>query len=145
MIATVHASAALVGESGVLIRGASGSGKSSLLLALIAADGRHNTLVADDRVEVIDGYASAPESLAGMLEVRGLGIVRLSYLPRAHLALVVELADGVARLPLPALHAELGLPLVRVIAASASAPERVTLALDCALGRVSQVVGAFAG
>jgi hypothetical protein len=47
-------------------------------------------------------------------------------------------------MPLPERHAALDLPLVRIAAATASAPERVALALDGALGRVSQVAGAFA-
>ena len=48
------------------------------------------------------------------------------------------------RLPAPARHAALDLPLVRIDAAAVSAAERVALALDCALGRVNQVAGAFA-
>ena len=48
------------------------------------------------------------------------------------------------RLPLPGRHAGLDLPLIRLDPTTASAPERVMLALDCALGRISQVAGAFA-
>jgi HPr kinase/phosphorylase len=47
-------------------------------------------------------------------------------------------------MPQPRQHPELRLPIVRIDAAAASAPEKVALALDCALGRVSQVAGAFA-
>jgi HPr kinase/phosphorylase len=47
-------------------------------------------------------------------------------------------------MPLPRQHPELGLPVVRLDASTASAPEKAALALDCALGRVSQVAGAFA-
>jgi HPr kinase/phosphorylase len=102
--ATVHASAALVGERGVLIRGAAGSGKSSLLLSLIhGAVGA--TLVADDRVVLtsIDGrlVAAVPEAIAGRMEVRGLGIVRYPHASPVPIDLVVDLsaADGV---PAPA-------------------------------------------
>ena len=56
----------------------------------------------------------------------------------------VELADAAARLPAPARHDALDLPLVTIDPGAASAPERVALALDCALGRVTQVAGAFA-
>lgn len=100
-------------------------------------------LVADDRVEVEAGVARAPAALAGLLEVRGLGIVRLPHAARARLALAVVLERG-PRLPHPARHDTLGVPLVQVDPGAASAPVRVGLALDCALGRVEQVAGAFA-
>lgn len=100
-------------------------------------------LVADDRVEIEDSVARPPPALAGLLEVRGIGILRLPYVSSVRLTLAVELSVP-ARLPLPARHAELGLPLVRVDASAASAAHRVALALDCALGRISQVAGAFA-
>ena len=126
---------------GILLLGPSGSGKSDLALRLL---GRGFDLVADDRVDIDDGVAAAPAALAGLLEVRGLGIVRLPYAPTARLALVAELGAPADRLPAQARHAGLGLPLIRLDPAAASAPERVVLALDCALGRVSQVAGAFA-
>jgi len=105
---SVHASAVLIGARAVLIRGASGSGKSRLALALlrtIDGDGRaFARLVADDRsrLEVHHGrllVRPAPE-LAGLIEVRGLGIRRLPFEPVAVVGLVVDLAaaDG-ARLP----------------------------------------------
>jgi serine kinase of HPr protein (carbohydrate metabolism regulator) len=93
MSGAIHASAALVAGKGVLIRGASGAGKSSLLLALITNAGA--TLVADDRAELEaeDGrlVARVPESIAGMMEVRGVGIVRKPCAPAAAIALVVDL------------------------------------------------------
>jgi HPr kinase/phosphorylase len=98
-------------------------------------------LVADDQVDIHDGFASCPQPLAGLLEVRGLGIVRVPHRARTHLALIAALGEPVDRLPEPALHPDLGLPMVRIDAFAASAPERVTLALDCALGRVEQVAG----
>jgi len=76
--------------------------------------------------------------------VRGLGIVRLPHVASARLALVVELGGELTRLPVPDRHAALDLPLARMDGRAASAPERVALALDCALGRVTQVAGAFA-
>jgi HPr kinase/phosphorylase len=100
--------------------------------------------VADDQVDIVNGFARAPDALAGMLEVRGLGIVRLPYVSDVKLNVVVALTSGSERLPRPERHPALDLPIVRLDAAGASAPDRVALALDCALGRVTQHVGAFA-
>ena len=124
----------------MLLLGPSGSGKSDLLLRLLD---RGFALVADDRVELEGGVASAPAALAGLLEVRGLGLVHLPYVERATVALAVELGQG-ERLPAPATHSPSGQPLVHVDPAAASAPERVAMALDCALGRTRQLAGAFA-
>lgn len=92
---TVHASAVVVGDRGVLVRGASGSGKSSLVLALLAAFGERAVLVADDRVVLaaVAGrlLASAPPAIAGMMEIRGLGIVRRPHISPAVIDLVVDL------------------------------------------------------
>lgn len=137
----IHASCAARGEAGVLLLGPAGSGKSDLVLRLID---RGFLLVADDRVDIENGVARAPAGLAGMLEVRGLGIVRLPHLASARLALAVALGGPAERLPSPARHADLGLPLLPLDPASPSAAARVALALDCALGLVPQVAGAFA-
>ncbi len=100
--------------------------------------------MADDQVTVADGYVSGPPELAGLLEVRGLGIVRLPHCNKARLVLVVELGEHSDRMPMPSRHAELDVPVIRLDAGAASAPDRVALALACATGRVSQVAGAFA-
>jgi serine kinase of HPr protein (carbohydrate metabolism regulator) len=108
---TLHASAVLVGAKAVLIRGPSGAGKSRLACALVEA-GRNGALpfarlVADDRVlvEVQHGrllLRPAP-SLAGLIEVRGLGIRKVEHEPVAAVGLVVDLAAAdAARLPEPA-------------------------------------------
>ena len=136
----IHGSCAAQQDAGVLLLGPPGSGKSDLLLRLLD----HGfALVADDRVEVIDGQASPPPALAGKLEVRGLGIVRLPYVAPARLALVV-LMRGMVRLPPPATHPEFGLPSIGIDPAMASAAARVALALGCATGRIAQDAGAFA-
>jgi HPr kinase/phosphorylase len=105
---TVHASAVLVGAYAVLIRGPSGCGKSRLALDLLEA-GRTGALlltrlVADDRVylEAFHGrlLVRPAEALAGLLEVRGVGLQRLQYEPTAVIGLVVDLAaEDARRLP----------------------------------------------
>jgi serine kinase of HPr protein (carbohydrate metabolism regulator) len=106
-MSTIHASAVLVGAKAVLIRGPSGAGKSQLAWQLVnaaAAQIPFARLVADDRVhvEARNGrllVRPAP-GLAGLLEIRGLGIRRLAYEPIAVVGLVVDLAATDAdRLP----------------------------------------------
>jgi HPr kinase/phosphorylase len=106
--ATVHASAVLIGARAVLIRGPAGSGKSRLALALVQASCsgrlRFARLVADDRVKLEARHgqllARPPVELAGLIEVRGLGIRRTAYEPVAVVGLVVDLAAPDAeRLP----------------------------------------------
>jgi serine kinase of HPr protein (carbohydrate metabolism regulator) len=93
---TVHASAVLVGERGVLIRGASGSGKSSLVLAMIDADPERNALIADDRVVLAAAHgrllAEAAPGLEGLVELRGQGILHMPHVSPAVIDLVVDLA-----------------------------------------------------
>lgn len=138
----IHASCAARQGAGVLLLGPPGSGKSDLVLRLLD---RGFQLVADDQVEIHGREACAPATLAGLLEVRGLGILRLPYLDRARLELAVCLGGPVARLPEPARHAPTGLPLVAIDAKSPAAPQIIALALDCALGRIAQHTGAFTG
>ena len=108
MTATVHASAVLVGARAVLIRGPSGSGKSRLALDLIEAGRtgvlRFARLVADDRVhlEAHGGrlLARPAEALAGLIEVHGIGLLRVAHESGAVIGLVVDLAAADAtRLP----------------------------------------------
>jgi len=108
MSATLHASAVLVGARAVLIRGPSGAGKSRLALELIEAGRgallRFARLVADDRVhlQAANGrlLVRPPDGLAGLIELRGVGILQLAYEPSAVVGLVVDLAAADAeRLP----------------------------------------------
>ncbi len=106
--ATVHASAVLVGARAVLIRGPSGAGKSRLAWELIeAARGgavAFARLVGDDRVHLQAAggrlVVRPAEALAGLIELRGLGILRREHEPCAVVGLVVDLAAADAgRLP----------------------------------------------
>jgi HPr kinase/phosphorylase len=98
----VHATCIAIGGRGVLLRGPSGSGKSDLALRAIA-DGA--ALVADDQVVLARSgesvIASAPSALYGMIEIRGLGIMRVEAAAEAEIKLVVDLIDAasVERLP----------------------------------------------
>ena len=105
---SVHASAVLVGPRAVLIRGPSGAGKSRLAFELIMA-GRAGVveravLVGDDRVHLAtvgnEIVVSAVQKLAGLMEIRGLGIRRCDFVEHATVGLVVDLAaEGAERLP----------------------------------------------
>ena len=103
----------LVGSRAALIRGPAGSGKSRLAWALIdaAAAGliRFARLVADDRVELTASHGRllirAPAALAGLIEMRGLGVRRLAYEPVAVAGLVIDLAAADSE-RIPALSAQ---------------------------------------
>ena len=108
--ATIHASAVLLGRKAALIRGPAGSGKSRLVwdLLLAATQGvlPFARLVADDRAHVAACAGRVlvrpAAELAGLIEIRGLGIRRLPYEPLAAVGLVVDLAaEGATRLPMP--------------------------------------------
>ena len=137
----IHASAVLAGTHAILIRGPSGAGKSRLALELIQAPAVHcggallfTRLVADDRVDVAAAHgrllARPSPALAGLLEVRGMGIIRLPYELVAVVSLVVDLDDDAERMPdaaarrtcvegiwLPRLAAAPGNPFPAVLAA----------------------------
>jgi len=99
--ATEHSCAVRVGARGVLVRGASGSGKSTLVLALLSARPESAVLVADDRailtVESGRLFAAAPEAIAGLIEIRGLGIVRRPHVSPAAIDLIVDLLPPAGR------------------------------------------------
>ena len=124
--------------AGVLLQGASASGKSDLALRLMAAGGR---LVADDRVVVGRKgnalYASAPDGLRGLVEVRGVGVVPARSKRRVRLALAVSLSPGAAieRLPDPVPRFRAGpcqLPLIEIDPFQASAVAKIEAALAVA-------------
>jgi HPr kinase/phosphorylase len=132
-----------LGPRAALLRGPSGSGKSDLALrfALETPASLQPALVADDQVliERVDGQllASPPASIAGKIEVRGIGIVTLAHRPQAALRLLIDLCelDDVPRLPPPGGEASegfcgLSLPVLRLAPFEASAPLKLRLALE---------------
>ncbi|MDB5716830.1 MAG: HPr kinase/phosphorylase [Sphingomonas bacterium] len=97
---TLHASCVAIDDAAVLIVGRSGSGKSDLALRLID---RGAMLVSDDytivRREGAALRASAPATIAGMIEVRGIGIVPDAHIDDVAIALIVDLDAAVERMP----------------------------------------------
>ena len=128
----VHATTVAIGGRGVLISGPSGSGKSDLALRLID---RGAKLVADDRTivraEGAGALAFAPETIAGRLEVRGVGILATEQVEGVPLSLCVELGRSVDRLPAPRTRTVAGVPVAELLLdpEPASAPIKVELAL----------------
>ncbi|WP_374441494.1 HPr kinase/phosphorylase [Stella sp.] len=131
----LHATTVAVAGVGVAITGPSGSGKSDLALRLIDGGAR---LVADDQTLVARRAdlltARAPPAIAGLLEVRGIGIVRLPSLAEAELRLIVAAVPPaeVERMPEPASRTLLGvvLPLLRLDPFAASAAAKLRLAVS---------------
>jgi HPr kinase/phosphorylase len=130
----VHATAITIDGDAILLRGPSGAGKSDLALRLINAGAR---LVADDQAELRRAdsrvLVSAPAAIAGLIEVRGIGILRLDAVKEAPLAMCVDLVPlaEVERLPESRFEQILGLsfPLIALSAFEASAAAKLRLAL----------------
>ena len=143
---TIHASVARLGRFGVLIRGSSGSGKSSLLLSLITRE-PDAILVADDLValKVVEGrlVASVPDAIAGQMEIRGVGIVRRPYVSSVAVDLVVDLFPlaECPRLPTAeerrTLLAGVAIPRIFIAVGAHDGAARVRAALDHAAAGVS--------
>jgi HPr kinase/phosphorylase len=141
----VHGTCLVVGGCGILILGAPGSGKSDLALRLIDQPGRGTgpetmtaRLVADDQVVITRRgarlFAAPPARLAGLIEVRGIGIVAADHASEAEVTLAVRLADAgtIERLPESGSQAVLlgvAVPEIAVDAGTASAPARIRAGL----------------
>ena len=129
----IHATAIAMEGDAILLRGPPGAGKSDLALRLIEDGAR---LIADDQTLLRRAgnhvLVRAPAAVAGLIEVRGVGILRVDYLDEAPLALVVDLVPSteVERIPDDRFEVVLGLP-IRMIALApfeASAVAKLRLA-----------------
>jgi HPr kinase/phosphorylase len=137
-------------DHGILIRGKPGSGKSELALRLIDTAGLGSgetalraRLVADDQTLLVSEggrlVAAPPEALAGLMELRGQGILKLPYLASAPVALVVDLRDGheIERMPEERLLvteiAGVSLPRMALDRAQPAAPAMIRMVLTARL------------
>ena len=130
----IHGTAVVAQGRAVLLRGPSGSGKSDLALRLID---RGFVLVADDQVLLSrDGdqlIAQAPSTIAGLIELRGLGLVTLPYCQKAPIHLIADLVPAQQVERLPASHAieffGLDIPCLRLHAFDATTALKISIAL----------------
>jgi HPr kinase/phosphorylase len=142
---TLHASCVTLGDDGILIFGSPGSGKSDLVLQLLDQPGYgtgseliRGRLVSDDQTIVERRgtalFAMSPQPTAGLLEIRGQGIVRVDHVPGARLTLAVRLmpAQEIERLPQSASAnriAGVSLPEIAIDPGKVSAVARIRAAL----------------
>lgn len=142
----IHATCVSIGDIGVVLRGPAAAGKSDLALrllneanALAHSEDADVQLVADDRVTLNqrDGrlFGSAPDAIAGMLEIRGLGVLSLPHRAKVELGLVVDLVPlaQVARMPeenaAPAIIAGTALPRMSLYPFEVSATAKLRAAV----------------
>jgi serine kinase of HPr protein (carbohydrate metabolism regulator) len=128
----IHATCVAVGRAGVLLLGPPGAGKSGIALQLMDCGA---TLVADDRaiLFVKNGalHAKPPATIRGLIEIRGVGIVKMPVRASVKLVLAVRLGRERTRLPRPAFYRALntGVPQITLDARFASTPARIRAAL----------------
>ena len=133
----IYATCVAIDDMGVLISGKSGSGKSDLALRLI--NNKNAALVSDDRTDIVIKnnklYASSPDIIKGMLEVRGVGIIKLPYVESAEIKLVINLVDDIEkieRLPEEKFYEKYGIkiPMADLYAFEVSSVDKVVIKLN---------------
>jgi HPr kinase/phosphorylase len=143
----VHATAVAIDGEAILLRGPPGAGKSDLALRLIDGGAR---LVADDQVLLRRRsdrvLVSAPSTIAGLIEIRGVGILRLDSVAEAPLTLIVDLLhrDRIERLPEDRVEPVLGIEIRLIELAPFAASAAAKLRLVCralAAGQLPAIIG----
>ncbi len=146
----VHGTTIALGSRAALIRGPSGSGKSDLALRCISlpqSSAGQLALIADDQTVIgrlgNTLVASAPQNIAGLLEIRGLGIVPVPFIEHATLHLIIDLVPAdtmLERYPGPLKTTEilgLSVPLLHLKPFESSAAAKVLFALSIENGRLA--------
>ena len=137
MMENIYATCLELNHKGILLIGPSGSGKSDLALRLIKE--KQAILISDDRtnIEIVSGaiIASCPQTIQGLLEVRGIGIVKMPHKKQSKISLVIELTNNLSqieRLPLFETITLLGIEIkkIRLYPFELSAVHKVALACD---------------
>lgn len=137
MSTNIHASCVAIGNQAILLMGASGMGKSDLCLRMIMQ--KNAALIADDRVDlsIVNNtlIASVPANIAGLLEVRGLGLEHFPYQNNVPVTLAVELVkniEDVERMPEEAFYEVLGCQIrkIKLYAFEVSAVDKIFLAIN---------------
>jgi serine kinase of HPr protein (carbohydrate metabolism regulator) len=135
MSVNIHASCVCIKNKGILFLGDSGSGKSDISLRLIAD--YKATLIGDDRIDIIakgnNIIASAPKNLSGLLEVRGIGIIKVKTKRKNKIDLAVFLTqDKIERMPEPLYYELLDkkIPLININPFEPSATAKILAALS---------------
>jgi serine kinase of HPr protein (carbohydrate metabolism regulator) len=143
----IHGTAIVLGGAGLLLRGPSGSGKSLLALALLdrwAARGLDAALVADDRVDLVAGpeglTMAAPAPIAGLIELRGRGIISRPHRSPVPLHLLIDLVPELVRMPES--HA-FTTELLGVAVARAPVPQAGQIGLEHQMLLVSEAIAAL--
>ena len=143
---SIHATCVAIDGAGVLLLGPSGCGKSDLALRLLnpgGCDATVHRLVSDDRVELTKAegrlFASPPATIAGRLEVRGVGIIMVPHVWNVELYLAVELVSPYAVPRLPDRDGDpleligVRIPRFRLAPFEASAPAKIIAAADAVM------------
>jgi len=143
-VQSIHASCASWEGLGVILTGPSGCGKSSLLLRLIDAG---FALVGDDQILMEQEHARPAPALAGLIEIRGLGIVRIPHLSATRVVLQIDLTRHapVKRLPDYAIDPKTGIWHLTLDAFHADAVARIRSTLRCIRGEFTLLCGVNGG
>lgn len=135
MSQNIHATCVNIDSKGVLILGDSGSGKSDLALRLLTLFSAK--LVSDDRTDIFKDLdvikAKAPNVLKGLLEVRGVGVIKQEYLKESTIDLVVKLTnEKIERMPLPQKYKieDIDVPMYYINPFESSAPSKIVTILS---------------